>query len=88
MQLFLFVHAVSDQESEPAAAEDVPVKLERELKRLVSQATQTAGDVTDVADQGKGGEGEHVKVDDESAQVQITASLSEVQCIHIVNHKR
>ena len=68
---------MSDQESEPAAAEDV--KLEEELKRFVSQATQTVGDVTDVADGEKDGGGERVKVEDESAQVQITASLSEVQ---------
>lgn len=75
------VHVVSDQESEPAAAagggEDAPVKLEEELKRFVSQATQTAGDVADL---GKEGEDSGVKLEDESAgQVQITASLSEVR---------
>lgn len=78
MQLFLFVHAVSDQESEPAASEGAPVKLEEEFKRFVSQATQTAADVTEVANEGKS---EVKKVEDKHEHVQITASLSEVSII-------
>ena len=77
---------MSDQESEPAAAaaaEDAPVKLEEELKRFVSQATQTTGAVTDVSGPEGVNRGEdghvHVKLEDESTQVQITASLSEVR---------
>ena len=80
MQLFLFcVCTVSDQESEPAAAEDAPVKLQEELKRVVSQATQTAADVTDVANKRKVKEGDGEQTKEESAHVQITASLSEVR---------
>ena len=82
---FICVYAVSDQESEPAAAaeeEVVPVKLEEELERFVSQATQTAAGVTEVASEGKeGGEGDDVKVEEEPPQVQITASLGEVRYI-------
>ena len=78
------MHAVSDQESEPAATaeeEVVPVKLEEKLlERFVSQATQTAAGVTEVAGEVKeGGEGEDVKVEEEPPQVQITASLGEVR---------
>lgn len=68
--------AVSDQESEPAAAaEDVPIKLEQQLKRFMSQATQTAGDVTGVANDGIS---DMEKTEDKHEQVQITGSLSEV----------
>ena len=78
---------MSDQESEPAAAaaaEDAPVKLEEELKRFVSQATQTVGDTTDVAGRGREGGGGHIQgeSDDVKSQVQITASLSEVHYMY------
>ena len=67
--------AVSDQESEPTAAEDAPVKLEEKL-RLVSRATQT----TDIeAEEGGKRESDHEQAKEESPQVQITASLSEVR---------
>ena len=66
---------MSDQESEPAAAEDAPIKLEEKL-RHVSQATQT----TDIeAEQEKEREDNHDRAKEESPQVQITASLSEVR---------
>lgn len=78
------VHVVSDQESEPAAAagggEDAPIKLEEELKRFVSQATQTAGDVTELANEGESGV---EKLKNRHEHVQITASLSEVSIISI-----
>jgi hypothetical protein len=75
---------VSDQESEPAAAasvaEDAPAKLEEELKKFDSQATQTAGDVIKVANEGKSGV---EKLEDRHEHVQITASLSEVSIVSI-----
>ena len=76
---------VSDQESEPAATagggEDAPVKLEEELKRFMSQATQTAGDVTEVANEASEGESGVEKLEDRHEHVQITASLSEVSIL-------
>ena len=73
---------VSDQESEPAAAavgggEDAPVKLEEDLKRFISQATQTAGDVAELANERESG-ADLEKLEDRHEHVQITASLSEV----------
>lgn len=80
---------MSDQESEAAAAtaagggEDAPVKLEEELKRFISQATQTAGDVTELANEGVSHRADLEKLEDRHEHVQITASLSEVSIISI-----
>ena len=79
---------MSDQESEAAAGaagggEDAPVKLEEELKRFVSQATQTAGDITELANEGGSHRADLEKLEDRHEHVQITASLSEVSIILI-----